>query len=235
MQNNYNTSIDFVFQYEGGYVNHPQDPGGPTNRGITLNTARAYWKKDASIADIKAMPKAVAEGIYKTQYADKINFDQILSGLDLCVLDAAVMSGPAKALKWLALDNTIDGYQALRLTFYKSLKIWSTFGKGWTNRLNACTTLAKKLSKNTIVDGLPPKADQVSNVPNEASLQPTAKKPSKITSTIATTTAAIAAGGLVTASTPSDWMWYVIAGTVAAVVAGYILIKYYQWRHAQVK
>lgn len=144
MKQNYQAAIDFIFKYEGGYVNHPQDPGGPTNRGITLKTARAFWKKDATAEDVKTMPKSVAEDIYRKQYAEKIGFDTLPSGIDFLAFDAAVLSGPAKAKTWLTA-KTIDEFQAKRLAFYQSLKIWPTFGKGWTNRLDAGTKIAKTL------------------------------------------------------------------------------------------
>lgn len=147
MKHNYKSAIDFVFKYEGGYVNHPKDPGGPTNRGITLKTAQAFWKPDATAEDIKAMPKSVAENIYRKQYADKVGFDTLPAGIDLVCFDAAVLSGPGRAKSWLKDTKTISEYQAKRLAFYQSLKHWPTFGAGWTNRLNAGTKLASSLPK----------------------------------------------------------------------------------------
>jgi len=58
-----------VFPHEGGYSNHPSDPGGPTNFGITIIDARKYWKPNATAADVCAMPKSAAEDIYRQHYA----------------------------------------------------------------------------------------------------------------------------------------------------------------------
>lgn len=211
MKDNYEQAIAFVFKYEGGYANNPRDPGGPTNYGITLNTARSFWKKDATANDIKNMPKAVAEDIYKKQYANKINFDQIPSGLDLCVLDASVMSGPKRANDWLLKATTIDDYQALRLTFYKSLKIYPTFGKGWTNRIIAGTKLAKSL--NVLVSPDAPK-----EIPS-------------VTPHVTTQGSILATGATTASIAPINWLPWIIGGTVVAMVAGYILVKYIQWKH----
>ena len=64
-----------VFPHEGGYTNDPRDPGGPTNWGITIYDARKYWKSNASAADVKAMPKSVAEAIYWPHYAVPLCYD----------------------------------------------------------------------------------------------------------------------------------------------------------------
>lgn len=226
MKDNYEQAIAFVFKYEGGYANNPRDPGGPTNRGITLATARAFWKHDATAADVKAMPKSVAEEIYKKQYADKINFDSLPSGLDLCALDAAVMSGPKRANDWLIKANTIDDYQALRLAFYKSLKIYPTFGKGWTNRVNSGTTLAKALQGAIGTSTVSTTINTTNNIPNvnkNTSLSPTSK----------TVGGVIATGGTLAAIAPYHYLPYILGATAIVMVAGYILVKYIQWRHGK--
>lgn len=206
MKHNYNTAIDFIFKYEGGYVNHPSDPGGPTNRGITLATARAFWKKDATAEDVKVIPKSVAEDIYRKQYADKISFDTLPSGIDLVAFDAAVLSGPSRATKWLSDSKTIEDYQAKRLSFYRSLKIWPTFGKGWTARIDAGTKLANSLPKTE------PKEDTKTSIAIKT-----------IAATAVTTAAA--------SQTPSHWYDQLMTGQAlmigAALVGATIAILYY--------
>lgn len=260
MKDNYQQAIAFVFKYEGGYVNNPQDPGGPTNRGITLATAKAFWKKDATIDDIKNMPKAVAEDIYKKQYANKINFDNLPNGIDLCALDASIMSGPSRANKWLLQANTIEEYQALRLNFYKSLKIYTTFGKGWTNRVNACSLLANSMVRNAHNDSstvsIP--SNTITHV-NKSTIDTNiknSKAPYSTNSYIGTNVSVspeesrrddegyskhlktqgglIAIGGTLALALVDYWP-YVLSGTAIVMVASYILIKYIQWRHGQAK
>jgi len=146
MKQNYKDAIDFILKWEGGYVDHPKDPGGATNHGITLKTARAFWKADATKDDLKSIPMAVVHDIYRKNYADKVDFDKLPSGLDLCAFDAAVLSGPAKAKAWLKDTKTIGEYQGKRLAFYQSLNTWTTFGRGWTRRVDAGTKEASRLA-----------------------------------------------------------------------------------------
>lgn len=224
MKQNYPTAIDFIFKFEGGYVNHPQDPGGPTNRGITLATARSFWKSDATAEDIKNMPKSVAENIYQKQYADKIGFDTLPSGIDLVCFDAAVLSGPGRAKTWLKDSTTIAEYQAKRLAFYKSLKIWPTFGKGWTSRLNAGTKLANSLPKTDL--SLSPSRSEV-KVPEPA--KPALKvTPAEVGKDAAKT------GGIITTGTGLGvitFNWPIIGLAVFVGIVGiYILYKYFQYK-----
>lgn len=64
--------IDEVIRREGGYVNHPNDRGGPTNWGITQQVARAY----GYLGDMQALPRSAAANIYKTRYWTGPRFDQ---------------------------------------------------------------------------------------------------------------------------------------------------------------
>jgi hypothetical protein len=90
-----------VFPHEGGYTNDKADPGGPTNWGITIIDARLYWKKDASAADVKAMPKDVAEEIYRKHYATPLRYNDLPAGVDYSIMDYGVNSGIGRAGKVL--------------------------------------------------------------------------------------------------------------------------------------
>lgn len=70
-------TFDFAFQktvgVEGGYSNHPNDPGGETMFGITIKVARLYGYQ----GDMKALPLAVAKQIYRERYWDLIHLDRV--------------------------------------------------------------------------------------------------------------------------------------------------------------
>lgn len=90
-------SIANILQSEGGYTNDPEDPGGPTNWGITIYDTRLYVKKDATAADVKALTKAQAVGIYESKYWDALDADELPAGLDYTEADYGVNSGVARA------------------------------------------------------------------------------------------------------------------------------------------
>ena len=154
--------IPRILVHEGGYVNHPSDPGGATNKGITIATFRRYVKPKGTIADLKALTTAQAVVVYKRQYWDRVMADSLPWGVDYAVADYAVNSGPAQAARDLqrvvgaAVDGkigpqTIDMVRkmkpqdvirqlcARRLAFMKAIKggkLWQTFGKGWQKRVD---------------------------------------------------------------------------------------------------
>jgi lysozyme family protein len=155
-----------VFPHEGGYTNDPRDPGGPTNWGITIFDARKYWKSSATAADVKTMPKSVAEAIYWPHYAVPLCYDDLPAGPDYAALDYGINSGvsrAAKVIQRLVGMNAVDGVigaatlaaigrrdpEALvnaicdeRIAFLRSLKTFSAFGKGWTRRVTEVRALA---------------------------------------------------------------------------------------------
>lgn len=144
---------------EGGYVNHPKDPGGATDRGITQATYNAYLRrKGMSQRPVKGISKAVAEEIIYEQYMRPIWFDELPAGLDYAMADYAVNSGPARAVKEIQriVKVTADGVMgnktlaaikarptedlifalcAARMRFLRGLRTFSTFGRGWTTRV----------------------------------------------------------------------------------------------------
>ena len=82
MQATYDQAMAQVFSDEGGYTDDPNDPGGPTNYGITIEDARMYWKSDATADDVRNMPKSVAESIYAAHYAAPLHYNDLPPGLD---------------------------------------------------------------------------------------------------------------------------------------------------------
>lgn len=104
--------IPRTLAHEGGYVNNPKDPGGPTNKGITIATFRKYIKPGGSVADLRALTTAQATIVYKRQYWDKVLADLLPAGVDHATFDYAVNSGWYQAAKDLqrTVGATADGH-----------------------------------------------------------------------------------------------------------------------------
>jgi len=171
MHKNYETSLEAILHHEGGYVNHPKDPGGETNLGVTK---RVYvdW---GGTKDMKDLTVEDVAPIYKKNYWDKMKCDDLPSGLDLCVFDFGVNAGPGRAAKYLqkmigvtqdggigpqtlgalqsmigediqaGTSEAIEKYQSMRQEYYESLSTFETFGRGWTRRVEETTKLASDL------------------------------------------------------------------------------------------
>lgn len=155
MDRNFAKSLKLVLRYEGGYVNHPADPGGPTNKGITLTTFRRYVKRDAQIPDLKAITDAQVGTVYRKQYWDAVKGDDLPDGVDFATFDFGVNSGPSRALKYLVKarrSTPADTVKALcdaRLDFMKGLEIWPTFRKGWSDRVASVRAEGVKMAAST--------------------------------------------------------------------------------------
>lgn len=127
-------------KWEGGWSDHPSDPGGKTMYGITLAKYREHYPKGTA-ADLRAMTRGIAEGIYFDDFWKPINGETLAAGVDLAVYDASVNSGVGRGKKWLMSSlggtpaETVKAICAKRLGFMQSLKIWKTFGKGWSRRV----------------------------------------------------------------------------------------------------
>lgn len=179
MDRNFQRSLSLVLKWEGGFVNHPKDPGGATNKGITLATFRRYVKRNGTVDDLKRITDAQVSTVYRKQYWDAVKGDDLPSGVDYAVFDFAVNSGPARAAKYLqaAVGVTQDGkigpvtiaaargmnaadlvaaICAKRMAFLKGLRTWPTFGKGWTNRVNDVVREATKMASG-YGEGITPK------------------------------------------------------------------------------
>lgn len=158
MDVNFFKSLDKVLEHEGGFVDHPEDPGGATNKGITHKTYSEFLERPLEdVSELQNIPDQHVELIYKKRYWDKVKGDELPSGVDFCVFDWAVNSGPGRAAKALqeavgatpdgvigpktisavqlkGPKDTIEAVTKSRLEFYRSLKTFSTFGRGWLKR-----------------------------------------------------------------------------------------------------
>ncbi len=142
MRANFRPSLDFSLSWEGGYVNHPHDPGGHTYRGVTLTTLRRY-QPGATVADLKRLSTAMIERIYREGYWEKAGCDTLAAGVDGAVFDYAITSGPGAARKSLMAvvggphHETVKKLCKRRLSIYRTFRHWKTFGRGWTRRVTA--------------------------------------------------------------------------------------------------
>lgn len=160
MQNNFDNCLKEVLKHEGGFVNHPKDPGGMTNLGVTKKVWEEWMMpQPVTEADMRALTPELVAPLYKNRYWNVCRCDDLPAGVDYVVFDIAVNSGTGRAAKFLqsAVGATPDGsigpntITIVRRTelspkeliniicdrrelFWKSLSTFSTFGKGWLRR-----------------------------------------------------------------------------------------------------
>ena len=179
MQRNFAAALSAVLKHEGGYVDHPSDPGGATNLGITHKTLAA-WRKVVPFtklpkSEIKALTRDEAAAIYRANYWNAIHGDDLPAGIDYAVMDYAVNSGPGRAAKTLQrlvgvpedgqigpvtlaavgkvhptnIASLINAYCDARMAFLTKLPTFATFGKGWTARVKGVRSLALEMAAQT--------------------------------------------------------------------------------------
>ena len=167
MSNKFSEALEVILHHEGGYVNHPKDPGGETNLGVT----KRVYEEFGGEKEMKDLTKEDVEPIYKKNYWDRVKGDDLPEGLDLCIFDFAVNAGPGRAAKFIqrlvgttvdggigpntlkciddyvkenSVAETIEKYQSMRQEYYEGLSTFETFGRGWTRRVDEVTQEATK-------------------------------------------------------------------------------------------
>jgi lysozyme family protein len=165
MADEFRRALERVLVHEGGKANHPKDPGGKTNFGVTQRVYDAYRSRSGlPLKDVFLIGSYEVETIYRTQYWNAISGDKMPPGVGYVVMDGAVHSGPGQSIKWLqralgaVYRGKVDGvignltldaiaattdHDALiariidrREVFLRALKNFKTFGKGWISRIN---------------------------------------------------------------------------------------------------
>jgi lysozyme family protein len=170
MRENFDRCLEKMLKHEGGFVNHPKDPGGMTNLGVTKAVWEEWLGRPVSEKEMRALTPIMVKPLYKRKYWDAVRADDLVAGVDYCVFDVAVNSGPGRAIKFLqsVVGTAPDGgfgpatmaavkkaeddptalikqYCAKRLEFLQSLKTWPVFGKGWERRVKEVQDDALKM------------------------------------------------------------------------------------------
>jgi lysozyme family protein len=150
--------LQVILKHEGGFVNHPKDPGGITNLGVTKKTWEAWVRRPVTEEEMRRLTQADVSPLYEQRYWIASGADRLPPGVDLSVFDFAVNAGPKRAIRTLqeCVGSTPDGlfgpatlkasvqadapsvireYAVRRLSFYRTLPTFSTFGRGWSRRV----------------------------------------------------------------------------------------------------
>lgn len=169
MKENWDACFAMVLKHEGGFVNHPKDPGGMTNLGVTRTNWELYLDRDVTEADMRALTPEMVKPFYKKNYWDRIRGDELPSGVDYAAYDLAVNSGTGRAAKYLQqiagvtadgvigprsmeaikkcdAEDVVDEICNMRMDFLKNLGTFETFGKGWTIRVNDVKAKATEMA-----------------------------------------------------------------------------------------
>ena len=157
MKQNFEQCMGWLLEHEGGYVNHPSDPGGETNLGVTRAVYEQYAGRQVMDGEMQGLTHDDVYPIYKENYWDRVRGDELPSGVDWSVFDWGVNSGTSRSAKALQrivgveqdggigpmqVQHRIDMEEAeiieqmhyVREKFYRSLSTFDTFGKGWLRR-----------------------------------------------------------------------------------------------------
>lgn len=168
MEENFSKCLDVILKNEGGYVNHPEDPGGETNLGVTRATWEQWVGRMVLDGEMKQLTKSDVSPLYHKNYWLRAQCDKLADGLDLAVFDWQVNSGSRsskglqglvnakkdgvigpKTLAEVAKHNPrdlIQGMHDVRQDYYESLRTFKTFGRGWTNRNKHTLALALEMA-----------------------------------------------------------------------------------------
>lgn len=241
---NYSACIAEVLKHEGGWSNHPDDPGGATMRGVTQAVYDAYRKRNGlHTQTVRSIGEVELRDIYRKQYWDVIRGDTLPRGVDLALFDFAVNSGPMRATKSIQAllglepdghlgERTLAAIKAAdprelvrslcdrRMKFLQALKTWRSFGDGWTARVNAVRTRAVIMAASQS-QKVPPIVEQNMPKPEDVA-SPKAKPEVQDNSTIdkAITIGTGASGALAAVLAAIQSPWGVAALAIVVVAAG---------------
>ncbi|NDD52678.1 hypothetical protein EBZ39_02155 [bacterium] len=169
MKQNFQTALAALLKHEGGFVNHPKDPGGITNLGVTKRVWEAFVGHEVDEQAMRSLTPEMVAPLYKQRYWDAVKGDDLPAGVDLCVFDCAVNSGAGRAIRLLQqtvgvkddgligpatlaavkgkpTQQTIEKFTDTRQRFLESLPTFGDFGRGWTRRVAEVEDESKKLA-----------------------------------------------------------------------------------------
>lgn len=242
---NFNACLAVTLPHEGGYVDHPRDPGGATNMGITHRTLAAHRGRSVTKADVRGLTLDEARAIYRAGYWNPIKGESLPAGVDLTTFDYGVNSGPSRSVKDLqrVLGVSVDGrvgpetlaasvrvggkatvqkHCARRLSFVRGLGTFKTFGRGWSRRIADIEArgVAMALTASPARHG-----DVAGDLKGEAvKAEEKASTQTKSAGGAATGGVAVGGGDAVISGDP-NWMLIAAAVAIVIVVAGVLIVK----------
>ena len=173
MRDSFQRALQQVLHHEGGWSDHPADPGGATMKGVTLKTYSDWLGRPATKDELREIPDAHIEAIYRERYWNAVRGDDLPPGIDMMVFDFAVNAGRKRAIltlqqavdmpiaqqdgaigpgtlaavrdKWnrMGVSSVATNYATLRELFYRNLSTFETFGRGWLRRNEAVLAMAR--------------------------------------------------------------------------------------------
>ena len=171
MTKNFRDCLELVLKHEGGYVDHPKDPGGRTNLGVTQRVWEEWIGHPATEKDMRELTPAIVAPMYEMRYWRTSYCEKLPRGLDLLVFSMAVNAGAGRSVKLLQdaigvvadgvigpntmakineanVETLIDKFSEARTAFYKGLKLFPVFGRGWLARTESERLEALEMAKN---------------------------------------------------------------------------------------
>jgi len=161
--------LDLVLKSEGGWVNNPNDPGGETNLGVTKRVWEEYVGHP--VTTMKNLTPELVAPLYEQKYWRPCYAEVLPRGLNFIVFSMAVNAGPGRSVKLLqqSIGCVSDGvigrrtrelisasnsatliakFSEVRREYYRSLKTFPIFGRGWLSRVDAEEKAALMMVKN---------------------------------------------------------------------------------------
>ena len=171
MTQNFRDCLELVLKHEGSFVNHPKDPGGMTNLGVTKKVWEDWIGHEVDEKAMRALTPAIVAPMYEMKYWRTSYCEKLPRGLDLLVFSMAVNAGAGRSVKLLQdaigvvmdgvigprtmarineanVETLIDKFSEARTAFYKGLKTFPVFGKGWLSRTDKERLEALDMAKN---------------------------------------------------------------------------------------
>lgn len=165
MKSNFEAALECVLKSEGGFVNDPKDSGGMTNLGVTKRTWEEWVGHPVDEKIMRNLKPEYVAPMYKKKFWDSCGCDNLAKGLDYVVFDFAVNAGPGRSVKTLQstigcvpdgiigaktlaainasnIEKLIKSFSLAKSAYYKTLKTYPVFGKGWENRIGEVEKLA---------------------------------------------------------------------------------------------
>jgi len=214
MSDRFSACLTETLRWEGGYSDDPHDSGGKTMRGVIQRVYDGYRDgKGLPRQWVKLIEDAELREIYRNNYWRLVRGDELPAGVDLVLWDMGVNAGPSRAIRLMqrVLGVKVDGhigpatmaaitrqsegamvidlirtYTEERRRFYRSLKVFWRFGKGWLRRADGIEAVALEMARPagapvTLVAAAAPLPDADAQSASQAKAPTEAPKPPWIT------------------------------------------------------